>query len=92
MSRDPSLFGRDAYQFSVLGAGRHQMPLITMGAILDGHVRVGVEDSLSLGRGELATSCAEQVSKVRRILTELSLDIAGPADARTLLGLKGSPG
>lgn len=86
------LFGRDAYQFSVLGAGRHQMPLVTMGAILGGHVRVGLEDSLSLGRGELATSCAEQVSKIRSILTELSLDVATPADARTLLGLKGAPG
>lgn len=86
------LFGRDSYQFSVLGAGRHQMPLVTMGAILGGHVRVGLEDSLSLGRGELATSCAEQVGKIRSILTELSLDIATPADARALLGLKGAPG
>lgn len=86
------LFGRDAYQFSVLGAGRHQMPLVTMGAILGGHVRVGLEDSLSLGRGELATSCAEQVAKIRRILSELSLEIATPDDARELLRLKGHPG
>lgn len=86
------LFGRENYQFSVLGAGRHQMPLVTMGAILGGHVRVGLEDSLFLGRGELARSCAEQVSKIRRILAELSLVIASPDDARELLGLKGQPG
>ena len=69
------LFGRDAYQFSVLGAGRHQMPLVTIGAILSTHVRVGLEDSLPLERGELAVSCAGQVSKVRHILKELSLDV-----------------
>lgn len=86
------LFGRENYQFSVLGAGRHQMPLVTMGAILGGHVRVGLEESLFLGRGELARSCAEQVSKIRRILAELSLVIASPDDARELLGLKGQPG
>lgn len=86
------LFGRENYQFSVLGAGRHQMPLVTMGAILGGHVRVGLEDSLFLARGELARSCAEQVSKIRRILEELSLAIASPDDARELLGLKGQPG
>jgi uncharacterized protein (DUF849 family) len=86
------LFGRENYQFSVLGAGRHQMPLVTMGAILGGHVRVGLEDSLFLGRGELAQSCAEQVEKIHRILDELSLEIATPADARELLGLKGQPG
>lgn len=68
------------------------MPLVTMGAILGGHVRVGLEDSLSLGRGELATSCTEQVNKIRRILTELSLDIAIPAEARTILGLEDALG
>jgi len=83
------LFGRDGYRFSVLGAGRHQMPLLTMAAVLGGHVRVGLEDSLYLGRGQLAKSCAEQVLKIRRILDELSLDVATPAEAREMLGLKG---
>ncbi|MBL8301656.1 MAG: 3-keto-5-aminohexanoate cleavage protein, partial [Ideonella sp.] len=83
------LFGRGGYRFSVLGAGRHQMPLLTMGAVLGSHVRVGLEDSLTLGRGQLATSCAEQVLKIRRILGELSLDVATPAEARLMLGLKG---
>lgn len=82
------LFGQD-YRFSVLGAGRFQMPLITMGAILGGHVRVGLEDSITLGRGQLATSNAEQVTRIRTILEALSLDVASPADARALLGLKG---
>lgn len=84
------LFGRDQYRYSVLGAGRHQMPLITMGAIMGGHVRVGLEDSLYLEPGKLATSCAAQVSKIRRILEELSLPIATPDDARAMLDLKGS--
>ncbi|HEY0817555.1 MAG TPA: 3-keto-5-aminohexanoate cleavage protein [Rhizobacter sp.] len=83
------LFGRDGYRFSVLGAGRHQMPLLTMGAVMGGNVRVGLEDSLYLGRGQLARSCAEQVRKIRRILEELSLEIATPAEARAMLGLKG---
>ncbi|WPB57355.1 3-keto-5-aminohexanoate cleavage protein [Xylophilus sp. GOD-11R] len=84
------LFGRDRYRFSVLGAGRHQMPLLTMAAVMGGNVRVGLEDSLYLGKGELAQSCADQVRKIRRILTELSLEIATPAEAREMLGLKGS--
>ncbi|MBU0745376.1 MAG: 3-keto-5-aminohexanoate cleavage protein [Gammaproteobacteria bacterium] len=84
------LFGRNGYRFSVLGAGRHQMPLLTMGAVMGGHVRVGLEDSLYLGKGELATSCAEQVRKIRRILQELSLPVASPAEARAMLGLKGA--
>ena len=84
------LFGRDGYRFSVLGAGRHQMPLLTMAAVMGGNVRVGLEDSLYLGRGQLAQSCAEQVRKIRRILDELSLEIASPAEARAMLGLKGS--
>ena len=83
------LFGRGGYRFSVLGAGRHQMPLLTMGAVLGGSVRVGLEDSLYLGKGQLARSCAEQVRKIRRILEELSLEVATPAEARTMLGLKG---
>ncbi|WP_411880836.1 3-keto-5-aminohexanoate cleavage protein [Polaromonas sp. YR568] len=83
------LFG-DAYRFSVLGAGRHQMSLLTMGAVLGGNVRVGLEDSLYIGKGRLATSCAEQVLKIRRILEELSLEIATPDEARAMLGLKGA--
>ncbi len=83
------LFGRQGYRFSVLGAGRHQMPLLTMGAVMGGNVRVGLEDSLYLGKGQLARSCAEQVHKIRRILDELSLEVATPAEARAMLGLKG---
>ena len=83
------LFG-DGYRFSVLGAGRHQMSLVTMGAVLGGNVRVGLEDSLYLGKGQLARSCAEQVLKIRRILEELSLEIATPDEARAMLDLKGS--
>lgn len=83
------LFGRANYRFSVLGAGRHQMSLLTMGAIMGGNVRVGLEDSLYLGKGQLAHSCADQVRKIRRILEELSLEIATPEEARAMLGLKG---
>jgi uncharacterized protein (DUF849 family) len=83
------LFGKD-YRFSVLGAGRHQMPLLTMALVLGGNVRVGLEDSLYLGRGQLAKSCAEQVRKIRRILEELSLQVATPDEARAMLGLKGA--
>ena len=82
------LFG-DSYRFSVLGAGRHQMPLLTVGAVLGGNVRVGLEDSVYLGKGQLARSCAEQVRKIRRILEELSLEVATPDEARAMLGLKG---
>jgi uncharacterized protein (DUF849 family) len=84
-----SLFGGD-YILSVLGAGRHQTSLVTMGAILGGCVRVGLEDSLHLGKGVLARSNAEQVAKIRRILGELSLEVASPAEARAMLGLKGA--
>lgn len=84
------LFGRETYRFSVLGAGRHQMSLLTMGAIMGGNVRVGLEDSLFLGRGQLARTCAEQVEKISRILSDLSLDIASPAEARQMLGLRGT--
>lgn len=83
------LFGRGGYRFSVLGAGRHQMPLLAMAAVLGGNVRVGLEDSLYLGRGQLARSCAEQVRKIRRILEELSLEVATPDEARAMLALKG---
>lgn len=84
------LFGRENYRFSVLGAGRHQIPLSTMSALMGGNVRVGLEDSLFLTKGELATSSAAQVVKIRRILEELSLEIATPDEARAMLGLKGS--
>jgi len=84
------LFGRDAYQFSVLGAGRHQLPFVTMGAIMGGNVRVGLEDSIYIAKGVKAKTSAEQVKKIRGILEALSLEIATPADAREMLGLKGS--
>jgi uncharacterized protein (DUF849 family) len=82
------LFG-DSYYWSILAAGRHQMPLITMGAIMGGNVRVGLEDSLYLGKGQLAKSNAEQVTRIRAILENLSLEVATPAEARTMLALKG---
>ena len=82
------LFG-EAYVWSVLAAGRHQMAFTTMAGILGGNVRVGLEDSLYIGRGELAQSNAEQVAKIRRILEELSLEIATPKEARAMLKLKG---
>ena len=84
------LFGRDAYHFSVLGAGRHQMSLLTMGAIMGANVRVGLEDNLYIGPGVKATSNAEQVRKIRRILEELSFEIASPSEVREMLDLKGA--
>jgi len=82
------LFG-DQYVWSVLAAGRHQMGFTTMAGIMGGNVRVGLEDSLYIGRGRLAQSNAEQVAKIRRILEELSLEIATPGEARAILHLKG---
>jgi len=82
------LFG-DAYHWSILGAGRHQMGLITMGAIMGGHCRVGIEDSIYMAKGELAKTNAAQVAKIRRILGELSLEVATPDEAREMLALKG---
>lgn len=84
------LFGRSNYQFSILGAGRHQMRLLTMGAVLGANVRVGLEDSIYLEKGVKARSNAEQVTKIRRILEELSFEIATPAEARAMIGLKGA--
>jgi uncharacterized protein (DUF849 family) len=84
------LFGRDAYHLSTLGAGRHQMALLTMGAIMGTNVRVGLEDNLYLGPGIKAKSNAEQVSKIRRILEELSFEIATPSEVREMLQLKGA--
>jgi uncharacterized protein (DUF849 family) len=82
------LFG-DAYHWSILAAGRHQLGFVSMGAIMGGNVRVGLEDSLYAGKGRLASSNAEQVGIVRTILDQLSLDVASPAEARQMLGLKG---
>lgn len=83
------LFG-DQYMFSVVGAGRDQMALATQAALMGGHVRVGLEDSLYLETGHLAASNAEQVLHIREILERLSLTIATAEQARRTLGLKGS--
>ena len=82
------LFG-DQYNWSVLAAGRHQMNFTTMAAINGGNVRVGLEDSLFIGKGKMAKSNAEQVAKIRRIIEELSLEVATPTEAREMLALKG---
>ena len=82
------LLGHD-YVWSILGAGRHQFNLVTMGAIMGGNTRVGLEDNIFLGKGQLAETNADLVAKIRRILEELSLEIATPDDARELLQLKG---
>ncbi|KRB85493.1 3-keto-5-aminohexanoate cleavage protein [Sphingomonas sp. Root710] len=83
------LFGASTYQWSVLGAGRHQMPFITQAALLGGHVRVGLEDSLFIEPRKFAVSNAEQVAKAVRILAEMGHEPASPAEARAMLGLKG---
>lgn len=82
------LFGDD-YYWSVLGAGRSQMPIATMAATMGGNVRVGLEDSLWIGAGKLAESNADQVRKIVAILDELGLKAATPDETRTMLGLKG---
>ncbi len=82
------LFGGD-YQWSILGAGRNQIPLATLGAAMGANVRVGLEDSLWSGPGTLAQSNAEQVRKIRQVLDGLSLEVAEPEDARAMLSLKG---
>jgi uncharacterized protein (DUF849 family) len=82
------LFGDD-YVWSVLAAGRHQMSFVTQAALLGGSVRVGLEDSLYLAKGQMAQTNAEQVTKIRRIVEDLSLDIATPDEAREMLALKG---
>jgi len=83
------LFGSD-YVWSVLAAGRQQMPFAAQSVLLGGSVRVGLEDSLFIRRGTLASSNAEQVIKVRSIIETLGYEIATPADVRQLLGLKGA--
>jgi uncharacterized protein (DUF849 family) len=82
------LFGEN-YIWSVLGAGRGQMPMAAMSAAVGGNVRVGLEDSLWDGPGKLATSSAVQVKKVRSIIEALSLEVATPDEARAMLKLKG---
>ena len=83
------LFGAENYEWSVLGAGKAQMPMATQAALLGGNLRVGLEDSLFIGKGELATSNAQQVRKVRTIVESLGLEVATPAQARERLALKG---
>ncbi|MFB9126036.1 3-keto-5-aminohexanoate cleavage protein [Paraburkholderia dipogonis] len=83
------LFGSD-YHWSVLAAGKHQMPIATMASLMGGNVRVGLEDSLYIERGQLARSNADQVRKIRRILDELGIEVASPDEARQILNLKGA--
>lgn len=83
------LFGEDL-RWSVLGAGRGQMAIAATAAAVGGHVRVGLEDSLWIGPGELARTNAEQVTKVRQIIEGLGLTLATPAEAREILQLKGA--
>jgi uncharacterized protein (DUF849 family) len=82
------LFGDD-YRWSVLAAGRHQLPFTTMAAVMGGNVRVGLEDSLYIGKGKLAASNAEQVRRIRSIIESLSMEVATPEEARAELALKG---
>jgi len=83
------LFG-DQYLWSVLAGGRHQINFCTAATMMGGNVRVGLEDSLYIGRGKLAASNAEQVGKIRRIIEELGYEAATPTEVRTMLGLKGA--
>jgi uncharacterized protein (DUF849 family) len=83
------LFG-DQYRWSVLGAGRNQMQVAAIAAAMGGNVRVGLEDSLWVGAGQLAENNAQQVTRVRQIIEGLGLEIATPDDAREILELKGA--
>jgi uncharacterized protein (DUF849 family) len=83
------LFG-DAYRWSVLAAGRAQIPFATQAAMMGGHLRVGLEDNIYISRGKLAASNAEQVLKIRRLIEELGYAVATPEEARSALGLKGA--
>ncbi len=83
------LFGAENYEWSVLAAGRHQMPFATQSAMLGGNLRVGLEDSLFIEKGKLATSNAEQVTRIRTIIEKLGLSVATPDEARERLALKG---
>lgn len=82
------LFG-EQYHWSILAAGRHQLSFVSMGAIMGGNIRVGLEDSLYAGKGKLATSNAEQVRIVADILKNLSMEVATAKEARAMLALKG---
>jgi uncharacterized protein (DUF849 family) len=82
------LFGDD-FQWSILAAGRHQMNFVTMGAMLGGNIRVGLEDSLYISKGKLAETNAQQVAKVKRFIEDLSMEVASPVEAREMLALKG---
>ncbi len=84
------LFGADNYEWSVLAAGKNQMSFATQSAMLGGNLRVGLEDSLYIGKGELATSSAQQVTLIREIIERLGLAVATPDEARERLALKGS--
>lgn len=83
------LFGEESFEWSVLAAGKHQMAFLTQAALLGGNVRVGLEDSLFIEPGKLASSNAEQVEKIVRILREMGREPASPEEARNRLGLKG---
>ena len=83
------LFG-DQYLFSVLAAGRQQIPMASMAAAMGGHVRVGLEDNLYIAKGVLATSNAQQVAQIRAIVEGMGRKVATPAEARAMLGLKGA--
>jgi uncharacterized protein (DUF849 family) len=83
------LFGDD-YVWSVLGAGRHQLTIAAQAVAMGGNLRVGLEDSLWLGPGQLAKSNADQVRAARKIIEGLGLDVATPTDAREILQLKGA--
>src|SRR5690606_12497615 len=88
VSMAESLFGDD-YMLSAFAAGRHQMDFGTQSVLLGGHARVGLEDSLFIGKGELAASNAQQVMRIRQIVEALWREVATPAEAREMLGLKG---
>ena len=83
------LFGSENYEWSVLAAGRHQMRFATQSAMRGGNLRVGLEDSLFIGKGELAKSNAQQVTRIREIIENLGLTVATPTEARARLALKG---
>ena len=83
------LFG-DRYRWSILGTGRNQLPLATIGAAMGANVRVGLEDSLWIGPGRLAVSSAEQVLRIRAVLEALNIDVATPEEASEILDLKGA--
>ena len=90
MKRTADRLFADGYQFSVLAAGRAQVPMATMAATMGGHVRVGLEDSLYLAKGVLAQSNAQQVTLIREIVERLGRVVATPAEARAMLALKGA--